>query len=68
MQQQQNKNLDICELFDILCQKNSTLIRDINEKTYPGPLHTKAMSCEHEIVRAQKKVSKSRPNTPVDHV
>ena len=29
-----------------------------------GPLHTRAKSCDHEIVRAQKKVSKGRPNTP----
>ena len=29
-----------------------------------GPLHTRAKSRDHEIVRAQKKVSKSRPNTP----
>ena len=29
-----------------------------------GPLHTRANSCDHEIVRAQKKVSKGRPNTP----
>ena len=29
-----------------------------------GPLHTRAKSHDHEIVRAQKKVSKGRPNTP----
>jgi hypothetical protein len=29
-----------------------------------GPLHTRAKSCDHEIVRAQKRVSKGRPNTP----
>jgi hypothetical protein len=29
-----------------------------------GPLHTRAKSRDHEIVRAQKKVSKGRPNTP----
>jgi hypothetical protein len=29
-----------------------------------GPLHTQAKSRDHEIVRAQKKVSKGRPNTP----
>ena len=28
-----------------------------------GPLHTRATSRDHEIVRAQKKVSKGRPNT-----
>ena len=28
------------------------------------PLHTRAKSRDHEIVRAQKKVSKGRPNTP----
>ena len=35
-------------------------------KTYLnlGPLHTRAKSHDHEIVRAQKKVSKGRPNTP----
>ena len=31
---------------------------------YLGPLHTQAKSRDHEIVRAQKKVSKGRPNTP----
>ena len=29
-----------------------------------GPLHTRAKSCDHEIVRAQKKVSKGCPKTP----
>ena len=29
-----------------------------------GSLHTRAKSCDHEIVRAQKKVSKDRPKTP----
>ena len=29
-----------------------------------GPLHTRAKRCDHEIVRAQKKVSKGCPNTP----
>ena len=30
-----------------------------------GPLHTRAKSHDHQIVRAQKKVvSKGRPNTP----
>ena len=29
-----------------------------------GPFHTRAKSCDHEIVRAQKKVSKGRPKTP----
>ena len=29
-----------------------------------GPLHTRARSSDHEIVRAQMKVSKGRPNTP----
>ena len=29
-----------------------------------GPLHTRAKSRDHEIVRAQKKVSKARPTTP----
>jgi hypothetical protein len=28
-----------------------------------GPLHTRAKSRDHEIVRAQKKVSKGHPNT-----
>jgi hypothetical protein len=31
---------------------------------YSWPLHTRAKGRDHEIVRAQKKVSKSRPNTP----
>jgi hypothetical protein len=30
-----------------------------------GPLHTRAKSRDHEIVGAQKKVSKGRPNTPL---
>jgi hypothetical protein len=29
-----------------------------------GPLHTRAKSRDHEIVTAQIKVSKGRPNTP----
>ena len=29
-----------------------------------GPLHTRAKSRDHEVVRAQKKESKGRPNTP----
>ena len=29
-----------------------------------GPLPTRAKSRDHEIVRAQKEVSKGRPNTP----
>ena len=29
-----------------------------------GPLHIRVKSHDHEIVRAQKKVSKGRPNTP----
>jgi hypothetical protein len=29
-----------------------------------GPLHTRAKSRDHEIVRAQKKVSKGHPKTP----
>ena len=29
-----------------------------------GPLHTQAKSRDHEIVRAQKEVSKGCPNTP----
>ena len=29
-----------------------------------GPLHTRAKSCGHEIVRAQKKVSQDRSKTP----
>jgi hypothetical protein len=29
-----------------------------------GPLHTRAKSRDHEIVRAQSKVSKGRPNIP----
>ena len=30
---------------------------------YSGPCHTKAMTRDHEIVRAQKKVSKGHPKT-----
>ena len=30
---------------------------------YLGPLHTQAKSHDHVIVRAQKQVSKGRPNT-----
>jgi hypothetical protein len=33
-----------------------------------GPLHTRANSHDHEIVRAQMKVSKGRPKTPHSHV
>ena len=29
-----------------------------------GPRHTRAKSCDHEILRAQKKVSKGRPTAP----
>ena len=29
-----------------------------------GPFHTPAKSRDYEIVRAEKKVSKGRPNTP----
>ena len=29
-----------------------------------GPLHTRATSCDREIVRAHKKVFKDRPKTP----
>ena len=29
-----------------------------------GPLHTRSKSHDHEIVRAQKNVSKDRPKTP----
>ena len=29
-----------------------------------GPRHTRAKSHDYEIVRARKKLSKSRPNTP----
>jgi hypothetical protein len=33
-----------------------------------GPLHTRAKSRDHRIVRAQRKVSRGRPNTPQNHV
>ena len=37
----------------------------LEELTAPlGPLHTRAQSRDHGIVRAQKKVFKGRPNTP----
>ena len=32
------------------------------------PLHTRAKSCDHEIVRAQWEVSKGRHTTPPNHV
>ena len=35
-----------------------------HSKVYLGPLHTRAKSRDREIVRAQKKVSKGRPNAP----
>jgi len=31
---------------------------------YLGSLHTRAKSRDHDIVRAQKEVSKGRPNAP----
>jgi hypothetical protein len=31
---------------------------------YLAEAYTRAKSCDHAIVRAQKKVSKGRPNTP----
>ena len=31
---------------------------------YSGPLHTRTKSREHEIVRAQNKVSEGRPKAP----
>ena len=35
------------------------------KQTYSGPLHTRAKSRDHEIVRAPKQVSKGRrPKTP----
>ena len=34
-------------------------------KSTLGPLHARANSHDHEIVRAQKKVSKGRPKTPL---
>jgi hypothetical protein len=41
------------------------LPRAINSVGIWGPLHTQAKSRDHEIVRAQKKVSKGHcPNTP----
>jgi hypothetical protein len=33
----------------------------VKRTCYSGPLHTRAKSRDHEIVRAQKKVSKGRP-------
>ena len=33
-------------------------------EAFSGPLHTQAKSRDHEIVRAQKKVSKGYSNTP----
>ena len=48
----------VCGQFDLLwshyIKSNITL----------GSLHTRAKSRDHEIVRAQKKVSKGHPNTP----
>ena len=36
----------------------------MHDDEFLGPLHIQAESCDHEIVRAQKKVSKGRPSTP----
>ena len=36
-----------------------------NPSESEGPLHTQAKSRDHEIVRAQMKVSEGRPNTPL---
>jgi hypothetical protein len=37
---------------------------DTKERGALGPLHTRAKSRDHEIVRAQKKVAKGCPNSP----
>ena len=37
---------------------------DTKERGALGPFHTRAKSRDHEIVRAQKKVFKCRPNSP----
>jgi hypothetical protein len=43
---------------------SATMTSNYKCKVELGPLHTRAKSCDHEIVRAPKKVSKGRPNTP----
>ena len=35
-----------------------------SKRTNLGPLHTHAKSCDHDIVRAQKKVHEGRPKAP----
>ena len=42
----------------------SMLIFHSHKQHYSRPLHTQAKSHDHDITRAQKKVSKGRPNTP----
>ena len=39
------------------------LLTSSGKGTLVRPLHTRAKSRDHEIVRAQKKVSKGHPNT-----
>ena len=45
-------------------EKNKETFEVLNLAKYNlswGPLHTRAKSCDHEIVRAQNRVSKARP-------
>ena len=44
--------------------KHAVSKRGVQQTLTLRPLHTRAKSCDHEIVRAQKKVSACRPNTP----
>ena len=46
---------------------SSALLNQLNalSSNKQGHFHICAMSCDHEIVRVQKKVSKGCPNTPL---
>jgi hypothetical protein len=47
--------------------KNAKEVSGVGTTTFKadsGPLHTRTKSCDHGIVRAQKKVSKCHPKTP----
>ena len=48
-------------LRSIVLRQHGALTSELDEL---GPLHTQAKSHGHEILRAQNKVSKGRPNTP----
>jgi hypothetical protein len=48
--------------YDTFLMYNHIFIGD--RHSFLGPLHTRVKSRDHEIVRAQEKVSKGRPKTP----